>query len=288
MDPDCRIRTICLRIDEAVVYQVDDGRLKYLYRSKGRSTKIKELVHRALDLIKAYRHILHPVWRDTLLTQAISGLKAAVDGRAAAAKNLLDSAEFTRQAHALDMKVGNRGPRESAVGTERGERDWGDHAADQTNRSHAEPGAAKVFVSYAHSSPEHRQSVSSLVEALRAKGMAVVVDTDVKTPQGPEVGWPRWMKQQINEADWVLMVFDETYRHRFDGDEEPDRGLGATWEGAIITHRFHRGSTRNTKFIPLLADGATPDLVPDEFHGYTHYFVPTQTSELAAALVQAR
>ena len=80
------------------------------------------------------------------------------------------------------------------------------------------------------------------------------------------------------------MFFDELYRRRFDGEEEPDRGLGATWEGAIITHHFYRDSTRNEKFIPLLADGASTDLIPDEFFGYTRYSIPSQTIELAAKL----
>jgi hypothetical protein len=141
-----------------------------------------------------------------------------------------------------------------------------------------------VFVSYAHSSPEHMQAVASLAETLRENGLTVRMDTDVRTPQGPEEGWPKWMKRQIKEADWVLMLFDRLYRRRFDGDEEPGTGLGATWEGAIITHHFYSDSARNTKFIPLLADGTSADLIPTELLGYTHYFIPKQAVELAVAL----
>jgi hypothetical protein len=142
----------------------------------------------------------------------------------------------------------------------------------------------KVFISYAHSSPEHKQTVSSLVVTLREKGLTVVVDTDVKTPQGPEEGWPKWMKRQIEEADWVLVFFDNLYRRRFDGEEEPGTGLGATWEGTIITHHFYRNSTKNKKFIPLLVDGASTDLIPTELFGYTRYFIPKQAGDLALAL----
>jgi hypothetical protein len=80
------------------------------------------------------------------------------------------------------------------------------------------------------------------------------------------------------------MFFDNLYRRRFDGEEEPDMGLGATWEGAIITHHFYRDSTKNRKFIPLLADGASTDLIPDELFAYTHYFIPKHTVELSIAL----
>lgn len=144
----------------------------------------------------------------------------------------------------------------------------------------------KVFISYAHSTPEHNKRITDLVGTLRAKGLIVAVDTDVKTPQGPEEGWPKWMKRQIKDADWVLIFFDEVYRRRFDGEEELDRGLGATWEGAIITHQLYRESVRNTRFIPLLADRASTQLIPDELFGATFYRIPEQSGDLATALAQ--
>ena len=92
------------------------------------------------------------------------------------------------------------------------------------------------------------------------------------------------MKRQIEDADWVLIFFDDLYRRRFYGDEEPDKGPGATWEGAIITHQLYRDATKNEKFIPLLADGANTDVIPSELFGYTRDFIPKQTVELATAL----
>lgn len=144
---------------------------------------------------------------------------------------------------------------------------------------------SKVFVSYAHSSDERKESVSGLVKTLRKHGHQVSVDTDVKTPQGPVQGWPRWMKSEIDKADWVIMYFDQTYRRRFDGDEEIGVGLGATFEGAIITHHFYQHSSRNLKFIPVLADGAlSKDVIPSELVGYTRYLIPCQSINLAEAL----
>lgn len=144
----------------------------------------------------------------------------------------------------------------------------------------------KVFISYAHSSPEHRQTVNDLVTTLRAADLTVLVDTDVETAQGPPEGWPKWMKQMIKDADWILLFFDETYRRRFDGDEEPNKGLGATWEGTIITHQLYRNPSRNTRFIPLLTDTASTQIIPDELSGATSYRIPKQSAELAAAIHQ--
>ena len=144
----------------------------------------------------------------------------------------------------------------------------------------------KVFVSYAHSTADHAQRITDLVGVLREHGLTVVVDADVKTPQGPEEGWPRWMKRQIKDANWVLIIFDDVYRRRFDGEEEVDKGLGASWEGAIITHQLYREAVRNTRFIPLLADDASTRLIPDELAGATYYRIPRQSGELAIALAQ--
>ena len=81
----------------------------------------------------------------------------------------------------------------------------------------------KVFISYAHSSPEHKQIVYNLVDVLRSSGLLnVSIDTDVTTPQGPPEGWPKWIKSQLEQANWVLLFFDDIYRRRFDGKEKPD------------------------------------------------------------------
>lgn len=130
--------------------------------------------------------------------------------------------------------------------------------------------------------------MADLAAVLRSKGLAVTMDTDVKTPQGPEEGWPKWMKHQLRDADWVLIFFDEVYRRRFDGEEEPDKGLGAAWEGAIITSRLYRESTINEKFIPILADGASLNYIPDELFGYSRYSIPTQADQLARLLAQSK
>jgi len=146
--------------------------------------------------------------------------------------------------------------------------------------------SSKVFVSYAHSTPEHDQLITNLVNALRKKGLIVTVDIDVKTPQGPEEGWPIWMKRQIKNADWVLIFFDKVYRRRFDGEEALNKGYGATWEGAIITHQLYR-ARRNEHFIPLLADNANVELIPDELIGANYYQIPKQIDELCTKLISA-
>jgi hypothetical protein len=143
----------------------------------------------------------------------------------------------------------------------------------------------KVFVSYAQAPEEHKQRVAELVAALRAAGLSVLFDQDVTSPQGPPEGWPQWMLDQIEQADWVLVVCNETYYRRFRGREEPGRGLGARWEGAIIGQALYNDGMLNRKFIPvLLGDDETTAHIPEPLRGATYYRLPAELPKLTGAL----
>ena len=45
----------------------------------------------------------------------------------------------------------------------------------------------------------------------------------------PANGWPRWMLDQLDEADSVLVICTETYYRRFRGHELPGKGKGVDW-----------------------------------------------------------
>jgi hypothetical protein len=89
-------------------------------------------------------------------------------------------------------------------------------------------GAPRVFVSYSHDSEGHRENVADFVQELRRQGIDAWVDQFEITPP---LSWPAWMEDQIEEADFVLLVITETYVRRFRGHEEPGLGLGVRWEG---------------------------------------------------------
>jgi hypothetical protein len=70
----------------------------------------------------------------------------------------------------------------------------------------AEP--PKVFISYSHDSPEHAQHVLELAERLRADGVDAQLDQYVAGT--PARGWPRWMEDQLDSAEFVLVICTET------------------------------------------------------------------------------
>lgn len=125
-----------------------------------------------------------------------------------------------------------------------------------------------VFISYSHDSEEHRDRVLSLANRLRRNGVDCTIDQYVQSP--PE-GWPVWMHRQIKRANFVLIVCTETYTLRFEGEEEAGKGLGAKWEGAIITMTLYENEANNSNFIPVLLTDGDRLYIPDVLRPATYY-----------------
>jgi hypothetical protein len=128
----------------------------------------------------------------------------------------------------------------------------------------------RVFISYSHDSPEHDQNVLALANRLRSDGLTVVIDQELKwAPKG----WTVWMMEQIEEADFVLMVCTETYKRRAEGKEDAPKGPGASWEGAIIRLDLYAANGRNDKFIPVLLRYEDKVHLPKFLRDYSYFLV---------------
>ncbi len=132
---------------------------------------------------------------------------------------------------------------------------------------------SKVFISYSHDAPEHKDRVLNLSNRMRTDGKDCYIDQYEESP--PE-GLPQWMKKQIKEADFVLVVCTEKYKRRFEGEEETKKGLGAKWEGAIITQGLYDTEANNTKFIPVLFSSQDSAHIPVVLRGATYYKLNTE------------
>lgn len=128
--------------------------------------------------------------------------------------------------------------------------------------------AARVFISYSHDSPEHAHSVLDLANRLREEGIDAWIDRYVPAP--PQ-GWPRWMEQQIAEADFVLLVCTKTYLRRVMQQELPHQGLGVLWESNLIYQHLYDAGTDNSKFIPVLPIAGSVQHIPSPIRGVQRY-----------------
>ena len=122
-------------------------------------------------------------------------------------------------------------------------------------------------------SPEHTQRVRALADRLRSDGIEAWIDQYV---QDPDEGWIRWMRSQVQHADRVLLVFTETYQRRFEGDEERGKGLGATFEGVIVTQALYESGGRNAKFRPVILREGDERFIPLELRRFNRYIVDTR------------
>ncbi|MCC5616452.1 GUN4 domain-containing protein [Nostoc sp. CHAB 5836] len=123
----------------------------------------------------------------------------------------------------------------------------------------------KVFISYSWDSDEHKENVLKLANTLRAVwGIDAYIDRYVRaeSPYTPVQGWDVWMSERIKWAEFVLIIFTETYQRRFEGNEEPEKGLGVSWEGTIIRNNLYNAQLRDTKFIPVVFSQSDLDYVP--------------------------
>ena len=92
----------------------------------------------------------------------------------------------------------------------------------------------KVFISYSHDSDSHKKTVVGLSQRLRLDGVESWLDEYENGT--PEEGWPRWMLNRLDWADFVLVVCSETCYRRFRGNDVGG-GKGADWEGQMVTPR---------------------------------------------------
>ena len=132
--------------------------------------------------------------------------------------------------------------------------------------------AITVFISYSHDSQEHLDRVWDLSEQLRLDGIECRIDQHEESPPG---GWPRWCKDQVEQSAFVLVLCTENYKLRYEGKAPSGTGLGAKWEGYIITQQIYEAEGKDTKFIPIVFSDGDVSHIPVELRGGTYYSVGT-------------
>ncbi len=128
-------------------------------------------------------------------------------------------------------------------------------------------GEIRVFISYSYDSAEHVARVGTLAQKLIVDG--INCDFDL-FETSPAQGWARWMLQKIEDSKYVLVVCTETYLKRLEGREVRRVGLGATWEGAIITQDLYE-KTKLERQVPSCH-------IPNNRCGSYPYFSPLRYS----------
>ncbi|HUB14031.1 MAG TPA: toll/interleukin-1 receptor domain-containing protein, partial [Acetobacteraceae bacterium] len=110
------------------------------------------------------------------------------------------------------------------------------------------PAMSRLFVSYGHESDAHRRRVLELARRLRADGIEVVLDEDPP----PSAGWIKWMEQQVEQADHILVIPGPHYLHGF--RQHGAVPSGARYEGMLISAELERCGGDYRRFLVGLYD----------------------------------
>ena len=113
----------------------------------------------------------------------------------------------------------------------------------------------KVFISYSHDSPEHKQWVSKLAVKLRRDGVDVILD---QWNLGPDNDVTQFMEHGIKNSDRVLVICTDSYVRKANIGEV---GFGDD-ELMIVTRRIVENKGIN-KFIPIVRQTLWEDKTPD-------------------------
>ncbi len=128
----------------------------------------------------------------------------------------------------------------------------------------------KVFISYSHDSPAHEAKVLALANRLRSNGIDAVLD---QYESFPARGWIQWMKDQVRDAQFVLVVCTETYRRRWDGEEEIGVGHGVAYESQTFLQQLYEAGGVNDRIIPVLLEEGDRQHIPLELRKYSNFLL---------------
>ena len=125
-----------------------------------------------------------------------------------------------------------------------------------------------VFISYSQDSLSFADQVLSFANKLRSEGIDAILD---QHEEAPSEGWPRWMENSINRADYVIVIGSKGYYDKIYGNVEQGKGRGVKWEGNIIYQKLYMSDAMNGKYIPVVFDESDLEYIPTPLQGGTYY-----------------
>jgi hypothetical protein len=140
----------------------------------------------------------------------------------------------------------------------------------------------RVFISYSHDSEEHRRRVLELVQQLRRDGIDAWLD---QFETSPAQGWPRWLDEQVQSANFLVLVCTEPFRRHFEGRETADRYRGVKYEALITQQLLYESELDYKRLVPILLEGGLVENIPIRIRPATHHVLPGGYGQLRDRLL---
>ncbi|WP_433262363.1 toll/interleukin-1 receptor domain-containing protein [Actinosynnema sp. CS-041913] len=131
----------------------------------------------------------------------------------------------------------------------------------------------RVFISYAHEDPLHIGQVGLFAELLRQFGVDARLDANHPVP-GQD--WAGWIRDEIDNADYIIIIASPEYRAAADGTTPGDRSRGVQTEVALLRDRLHQDRpTWTRRLLPVVLPGYRSSDIPDFLHpGTSDHYAP--------------
>ena len=189
-----------------------------------------------------------------------------IPGKVKGLTDFFDQLDKLQELYQIAKKVG-------AGRTNRGELGIKENSKKQSER-YGDRDSYTAFISYSWDSPEHKQRIREVANRLNCDGGEIWMDAfEYPVPER----WDIWMEKKIKNADFVLIIFTKNYKKRFDGEEDPHKGLGVTWEARIIRSIIYQ-SFHDNKFIPVVCSATDKEHIPSALFGKSVYTIDDKES----------
>ena len=127
-----------------------------------------------------------------------------------------------------------------------------------------------VFISYSQDTVAFADKVLAFSNKLRGEGIDTILD---QYEEAPPEGWPRWMENSINKADYVIVVGSKGYYDKIYGNVDQGKGRGVKWEGNLIYQKLYISDSINANYIPVVFNEKDLEYIPTPLQGSTYYDV---------------
>lgn len=127
----------------------------------------------------------------------------------------------------------------------------------------------KVFISYAHDTEQFADKILDFSNTLRSLNIDAIID---QYEESPEEGWPRWMDNQIETSDYILIACTQLYYDKVMNFKSRE-GKGVNWELSIIYQHLYESCCNNTKFIPIIFNDYNTTKILKPLQSSTYYYV---------------
>ncbi|XP_041367667.1 uncharacterized protein LOC121382208 [Gigantopelta aegis] len=143
----------------------------------------------------------------------------------------------------------------------------------------------KVFVTYSQDNKKHVQRVLSLCNCLLKNGFSCSVDVQGRKMENcvQSIADVDWYRQKFVEADFVLVCVSKKYRadlENNDGDSFSDNKLHTKYIYKLMVGEHDTNQHRSLRYVPVLMEGVTHDLIPGWLQQTTVYRWPVQYKDL--------